>query len=427
MASQSKKILILGANTETIELVKTARELNLFVCVCSPCSEDPAKQFADLSIEVDCKDVDVLFEKVKHLDLDGVLVGVADPLIISASKLSKKLGLPEMVSEKTLNILTNKAEFENKILNFGLAAVEKFSPNDVKKGKIKFPIVVKPVDANSGKGITICNDFSQFEAGVMKARKASASAKCFVEPLMSGEDISISYTIINGVVFLSAIGDRFKNLGGQHNQTVCRGIYYPSKVTKEYLERANSAFLDFLQSLQIKNGVFTVGAFFDGTEFRFYDPGFRLQGEGVDKFILEATSFNQREFLIKAALGLPEGSNKAQENILPSISNTQSIKALSVWILMKPGTIKKIEGIENFNARQDVFFIQQRKYVGDYIEKSDLETERAVFARIFVKVYNRSEIIDLVKYFYNTLIVLDDQNTNLLDLNKTFSISRVWR
>ena len=79
----NKKLLILGANPETIPLVECANRIGIKTIVTSFRQNDPAKRYAWKSAEVDGMDVPGLIALAQKEAVDGVLVGVADMLVPS--------------------------------------------------------------------------------------------------------------------------------------------------------------------------------------------------------------------------------------------------------------------------------------------------------------------------------------------------------
>ena len=78
---EGKKLLILGANPETIPLVEIANSMGVRTIVTSNRPEDAAKKYAWKACNVDGMDVQGLVELAKTEQVDGILVGVADILV----------------------------------------------------------------------------------------------------------------------------------------------------------------------------------------------------------------------------------------------------------------------------------------------------------------------------------------------------------
>ena len=68
-----KKLLILGANPETIPIVEAAREMGIFSIVTDYNPMAPAKKVADKSYNIDGMDVNALVNLSKEEQVDGVL------------------------------------------------------------------------------------------------------------------------------------------------------------------------------------------------------------------------------------------------------------------------------------------------------------------------------------------------------------------
>ena len=80
---KNKRLLILGANQETANIVKIAQDLGVYTIVTDYNPEAPAKVIADKSYDIDAMDVESLYKMAREERVDGILVGVADPLTIS--------------------------------------------------------------------------------------------------------------------------------------------------------------------------------------------------------------------------------------------------------------------------------------------------------------------------------------------------------
>ena len=78
---KGKKLLIMGANPETIPLVELANEMGLQTYVTSNRPDDPAKKYACRSCDVDGTDVPGIVSLARRENIDGILVGVADILV----------------------------------------------------------------------------------------------------------------------------------------------------------------------------------------------------------------------------------------------------------------------------------------------------------------------------------------------------------
>ena len=153
---KGKKLLILGANPETANLVRVAQEMGVTTIVTDYDSNAPAKKVADISYDINGMDVDAICEMARKEKVDGVMVGVADVLVQPYQQVCEKLGLPCYANAKTAAVFNNKRLFKQTCAEYGIEGIPEYSLED--KNSIVYPVIVKPADSNSGKGITLVQE-----------------------------------------------------------------------------------------------------------------------------------------------------------------------------------------------------------------------------------------------------------------------------
>jgi formate-dependent phosphoribosylglycinamide formyltransferase (GAR transformylase) len=156
IALKGKRLLILGANPETVPLIDTAQELGVHVIVTDNNPEAFAKKFANESFNIDGMDVDGLVKLVREENIDGVLVGVADRLVEPYQQVCDALGLPCYASAEQCAVFTDKERFDIACKRFDISTIPNYQYAQILKAKNweEFPLLVKPIDGNSGKGIS---------------------------------------------------------------------------------------------------------------------------------------------------------------------------------------------------------------------------------------------------------------------------------
>lgn len=411
MSGLNKKLLILGANTETIRLIKKAQSMGIYTIVTDNNPKAPAKKVADCSLDIDGMDTDQLEKYCISNKIDGVLVGVADRLIKPYQKLCEKLKLPCYTNEYQSNVLTDKGKFNDLCIKYNISTIPsiRYYKDDHKLIDIKYPIFIKPVDSNSGKGMSIVYNNDELLLGLKKAFSYTKENYVLLERYMNCNDILINYTIINGEPILSAIGDRYTCKQQNKTSQVCLGSVYPSSLLTNYINNEHPKISQLLKSIKLKNAIFTISSFVESGYFYHYDPGFRLQGEAPDLHIDVSNNYDQKEFLINIALN----NNIISKNIDPYFN---SMYTASIWFLLKKGKIKHIEGIEKLYNNKNVFYISQRLFEDDIVSDDDIGTERQVMSRIYIRCYSREDLIENIKWVQSMVKTIDyDLNNQLLD------------
>jgi biotin carboxylase len=408
-----KKLLVLGANVETIPLIETAKKLGVFVYVTDFNPNAPAKKYADKSFDVDGLNIYGLVELCETEKIDGVIVGVADRLIHSYYELCSILNLPCYASKEQCKYFTNKSKFNELCYRFDINTIPNFNKEflDIKaRESIQYPVFVKPTDANSGKGISICYNERELIDGVKKAESFSKTNGYLIERFMQCDDMFVNYTFINGKILVSATADRYTNNKQGNLSRVCIGASYPSKFTDLYFEQLHDKMLLMFKTLGIQNGVFTISAFVENRKIYLYDPGFRLQGEAPDIPIKEISGYDQKELLVNFALNGLMFNDKI--NIFNSIFSNKKFAA-SIWFLLGIGEISKIEGLELVMNDSSIIAFNQRLFIGSKILPEVIGTEGQVFARLYLIVDSYENLLDKIKYYQENINIYDFEDKNL--------------
>ena len=406
------KILILGANVETIPLVLTARRLGYLVYVTDDNTNAPAKKFADFACDIDGTDIRALANFVALNAIKGVLVGVADRLVVPYAELCEQLNLPCYSTPTQARLLSNKAAFNEICLSNGLDIIPRFESDSLKgqdrNQQIFFPLFVKPVDGNSGKGMSLCRSDSELKIAISKARAVSATGQFLIEKYMTCDDIFINITVAQGRFVTSAIADRYTTDAGMNGSRVCLAAIYPSRYTSLYRATVEPKLKKMLEAMRLQDGVFMVSGFVEGGRIHFYDPGFRLQGEAPDQHIENQTGFDQKEMLVRFAM-----ADRDWDPIsLPEWPDNRDINA-TLWILCEPGEISRIRGMQDVRDLPAVFKVLTRMSEGDTITESMKGTEGQVFSRIYLSCSSVSDLTATIARIDELISVTDVHGASL--------------
>lgn len=401
-----KKILILGANPETIPLIETAKSMGMYTIVTDHNPVAPAKKIADMAININGLNVDSLVEFCKNENVDGVLVGVADRLIEPYQKVAEVLNLPCYANSFQCEVLTNKGKFNDLCQQYGLSTIPHSRCYKNTNVNVEYPVFIKPVDGNSGKGMSIAYNKTELELGIEKAFEITNADYILLEKYMTCDDILVSFTIVDGEPILSAMGDRYTCKTQNKTSQVCLGVVYPSKFLDLYMKNDYPKIINMLKAIGLKNAILTISAFVENDTFYYYDPGFRLQGEAPNIHMQHINGFDQKKFLLDIAFG-----NKLDTHQVTR-AEFENNHSATVWILLKKGIIGKIHGFDLLEKDSSIFFISRRLFEGDHVTEEMVGTEAQVMSRIYVSCKTKLELQNKISEIYDTIKVFDQDNNN---------------
>lgn len=376
---------------------------------------DAAKKAAWKACDVDGMDVPGIIALAREEKVDGVLVGVADILVPSYCKVCDALGLPCYATQQIVDVFAFKDVFKSTCERYGVHGIpEYYLDADMKRedlDKIKYPVMIKPVDNGGGVGMTVAYNEEELVEGVKKALAASNKKRFIVEKYMLCDDMGMYYTFKDGYCSASCIYDRYTTDEQPGLSRVCLGGTYPSKHLNEYFERMHDNAVRMFKEIGIKNGVLMLSGFYEDGEFYVYDTGFRLQGEAPHLLMKAVHGFDQREMLIRFALTGSEGDIDLEKD---DDTYLRGKFAATLWILLKEGHIAEIRGMENIDNDKRVVANIQRLHEGDDVLPEWIGTEKQVLTRIYLVCDSKEELADCLKEYGEKIKVLDSDGKNLV-------------
>ena len=418
-----KKIMILGGNPETAVLVDTALSMGFYTIVVDMSHGSPAKKNASESYDIDVFEVDTIVELAKKLDVDAVLVGVADILVKPYREICEKLNIHCYATKEAIEAFSSKDGFKRFCHAYGIQDIPGVyldETSEIEKPQgIDYPLMIKPVDSGGGVGMKISRDDADYKESVKTALKFSKKGVVMVEKYMECDDMAAYYTFRNGKAYISAISDRFTTKKQGDASPVCIGAIFPSKYSELFVRDVHPKLCELFKGLKIQNGILNIQFFVEDNIFYAYDPGFRLQGEAPHIPIAHINGFDHREMLINYAFTGIFGDDDVPEK------NDYKFKgkiACTIWVLLTAGKIDKIQGINEIKADENVIFVLERFKTGDIVKEEWLGTERQVYSRIYLVADSITEINRKIEEFRNLLDIVDtDGNGMILEWLKPFN------
>ena len=140
------------------------------------------------------------FAQEHHIDL--TIIGMDDPLVGGVVDVFEARGLKVFGPRKNAAILEGSKAFSKDLMkkyNIPTAGYENFEDSEKAleylRTQAKFPVVLKADGLALGKGVLICNDLAEAEAGVkeiMEDKKfGSAGNTMVIEEFMTGREVSV--------------------------------------------------------------------------------------------------------------------------------------------------------------------------------------------------------------------------------------------
>lgn len=403
-----KKILIIGANPETISLIKKANAMGITTYVTDYNPEAFAKKFCDVPCNVDGMDVDGLVKLVKDENIDAVLVGVAEALIPTYCKVCEILDYPCFATLEQFEYMIKKNKFKDLCRKYDVPVVYEFSKEHPEE--FVYPLVVKPVDSSSSKGVSICHNKDEYDIAVEKALSFSPSKTFIIEKYMDGLEVIAYYVIQDGEPSFVAMCDRYTSKEQIGVTQLPSAYIFPSQHLPKYIEEVDEKVKNMLRKMNIQNGVLFLQSFVDENgSVKIYEPGFRLNGAQEHMIVSEICGIDAKELLINYAFD----GKMSNENIAKLADPMFHGKwACKLSPLVKEGVIGRIEGEKEILSIPGVIAINPNYEAGHTI--AGLGTQRQMASNIYLITDTKNELIECINKVNETYKVFDKDGNDML-------------
>ena len=403
-----KKLLVLGNTYSTVGVVKLAHRLGLDVTVVGKEPDGDAVAFADHSAIISTNDYDSLLEFIRKEHIDGVMTGASEMNILNMLRLCKKANLPVYATEEQWDICQDKALFKQLCRQYNVPVIPEFEVGSELKDT-DFPVIVKPADGCSARGISICHNNQELREAEQKAISLSPTGRILIEHYIQngGQTMSAKYIVVNGEFYPEIISDRYV----MDNGTVTAYVQYPSKNIDRHMRLVDPFIKQMFKSIGFTNGVFSLQEIPEGDNVYLHEMCLRVTGGMVYKITDAAGSGNALAMLMHYAI-TGEMCEKADiESIDP---NMHGKCAATLSIPLRLGKIDQIEGMDEIQNMKHVVDITTYYHLGDEITTDQLNSLDQLFARIIVVADNESGLFSVLDKIRTTLSIKDVGGQDLI-------------
>lgn len=406
---KNHKLLVLGSDFVTVNVVKEAKKLGVYVIVADLMHNSPTKDAADEAWLISTTDINLLEQKCIEENITAIMFGASDFNIENARILCKRLNLPIYCNdENAWKAARNKSVFKEICKQTGAPVATDYYINDDLSEKdlktVEYPVVVKPVDKSGNRGMSYCHNQDELISAYKKAREISDNERIIVERCLKGIEYNINYVCANGEIRLLSFS-RLHHEPGQLSNLYSFEIACEYHL-KQFLEEVNEHLIATFKKAGCKEGIVWVDAIRDSNDGKFYllEMGYRFPGALLHAPYNDVTGFSSVKWMLECALGV---KHTVEDMPLP-LNNVLDGFAASLHLFTNhEAKLGKIEGLDNLIDQPNIY-IDMPKREGGFVREYACMGLIGVYAKTF------EELCATLDWINSTLKITDENGENVL-------------
>lgn len=406
---RGKKLLVLGNSYSTVNVVKQAHRMGMHVTTTGQTADGQAAEIADEKIAINTTDYPALLSYIRDEKIDGVMTGSGEFNIVNMIRLCSLAGLPVYATEEQWSLCQDKRNFKDLCKRSGVPGVPEYGVCD-QLGPADFPVIVKPVDGCSSRGISVCYNRDQLEKAKEMAYAQSPAGKILLEKYIDNGGLThvIKYAVVDGKYFLEVMGDRYVLNGG----LITAITFFPSRNTDLYLRTVDASVQRMFRSIGYDNGVFFLQALpdRDGSIY-IYEMGLRTGGGMTYRLTEAAGGNNDLEMLLHYAMTAAMCDPEDTSRFDPDLAGK---RAASLALPLRLGTIGSVSGLDAVEKLPHVVNVTHFYEVGDTIVPKNINTLDQLFARIMVIGDDDATLFSTLKAIRSSVSVKDREGNEMI-------------
>lgn len=359
------KALVLAGGFPQIALLKEINKRGI-TTILADYNENPvAKPYADKFYRASTLDVNAITEIAKNEQVDFLITACTDQALLTVAQVSENLGLPCYIDYQTALNVTNKSYMKKVFSEFNVPTAKhtvmgELDMNEVKE--MRWPLIVKPVDCNSSKGVKKVTNNEELKIAFDKAVELSRTDTAIVEEFIDGEELSADIYVENGVAHLLSVSTLDK-IPNNDKFVIFRGFYSYEKTerVRSVVEKTAQQIAD---AFGLKNTPMLIQMIYDGENVFVLEFSARTGGGVKYLLINKASGFD----VISAVVDLTLGEKPV---VIPTKPENKFIA--NEFIYCKPGVFERLDGFEelkNEGIISDYYLFKWKGAKFDTIENS---------------------------------------------------------
>lgn len=332
------KALVLAGGLPQIALIEELHRRGIQAILADGSEKALAKAYADGFYQVNIFDIDAVVSIAKNEQVDFVITCCADQVLLVVAQVSEILGLPFYIDYETAQRVSDKELMKKTFVDHGIPTARHVVMKNLDPAALsglRYPLIVKPVDAYSSRGVRRVNSAEELSAAFDTAVSISRSGSAIIEEFCAGEELSVDVYVDEGKAHILCVSNSEKVLD-EDKFVIFRGRY-PTFLSEDLVNQIQDVAQKIADAFHLHNAPMLIQLITDGQRLDVLEFCARTGGAMKYLLIRHVCGFDVIKAVVDLSLGKrPElHLRKPEHNYI-----------VNDFIYCKEGIFDHLEGFE---------------------------------------------------------------------------------
>lgn len=336
------KALVLCGGLPQVAVTKELKSRGITVVMADMNEKVAGRAYADIFYPVSTLDVEGIKKVAIEEKVDFLISVCADQVLQVAAEISEDLGLPCYIDFATAVNVSKKSYMKKIFVENGVPTskhviLDQLDPTKI--SHLRYPLIVKPVDAYSSRGVKRADSYEELVPAFAEAVQISRTDTAVVEEFVIGDELTVDVYVEEGKAHVLCISNLYKI--GEDGKFVINRSRIPGAVSPEIEAQIADTAQKIADAFGLKNTPMLIQMISDGEKIAVVEFCARTGGGIKFMMIKKISGFD----VVKAVVDLTMG-------IKPYVGEIKKADCITVneFVYCKPGELVRTEGFEELLA-----------------------------------------------------------------------------
>lgn len=337
------KALVLAGGLPQIDLIEKLKARGICTLLADYYEHPVAREHADAFFQISTLDVPAIRELAVREKVDFLITVCTDQALLTVAQVSEELGLPCYISSETARNVTNKAYMKRVMADNAIPTARFAIAGSVGELNIngwQYPLIVKPVDCNSSRGVIKATNEEELRQAFANAVALSRTHTAIVEEFIEGKELSVDVYVEDGVAKVLDIttSEKLK----EEDKFIIFRTWHPAQITEAVQAKVSATAQMIADAFGLRNSPMLIQMLVRDDDIFVIEFSARTGGGVKHLSIRRRAGFD----VVSAVIDLTLGGHPVVETV-PAPSRYM----VDEYIYCKPGMFDHLEGFEALKAR----------------------------------------------------------------------------